>query len=425
MRRSLAWPLAVLLALATGAVAGQTTAVLTEPVPAGDSIRADGADTARVVRAYYVAANAVLRTRNPAPLEAVLAPGFRDHGGPAGVPGGGGDLGSALATLGTIAPGGWLEVEELTAVGDRAVARVALRGTGPTAFLGLPLRGVPAAWATLDLFRVADGRVAERWGDAEGAAAFTSFGAAAIGGRYPGYAAVALARATLRPGERLIGPTEMSRVVLVQSGTLTLAAAPAPIGVSRSTAPGGTGVAGKGTTLEVGDLAALPSGTDYGLENRGRGSATVLLVTVGLPAGPQVGYPGELPRSPSRATPSTPPGAAPELLLAGGLAVGLARGEPVVAVGRIVLAPGAAVGEVGAAAPLLLAIMGGQVELGLASGPAWLRNGTDGATRVAHAGTREALGSGDGALVPAGGTMALRNAGDAPAVVIVAVVGSA
>ena len=56
-----------------------------------------------------------------------------------------------------------ITVEELVAAGDSVAARWTLQGTHRGAFLGVPPTGRRVAVAAMERYRLADGRIAERW----------------------------------------------------------------------------------------------------------------------------------------------------------------------------------------------------------------------------------------------------------------------
>ena len=94
--------------------------------------------------------------------ERFLAPDFRDHDpsdadtGPEGVA-------AKLVTLWLAFPDGRFEPTEIVAAGDRVAVRSRLSGTQAGPFGPLPASGRAIDIAFFDLYRVADGRIAEHW----------------------------------------------------------------------------------------------------------------------------------------------------------------------------------------------------------------------------------------------------------------------
>ena len=98
-----------------------------------------------------------------AALNALAAPDCADHAespGPAPCPEA---LAQFLVTWRAAFPDLALTVEDLVAAGDRVAARWTLRGTHRGAFLGLPPTGRRVAAGGLELYRLAEGKIVERW----------------------------------------------------------------------------------------------------------------------------------------------------------------------------------------------------------------------------------------------------------------------
>ncbi len=58
-------------------------------------------------------------------------------------------------------------IEDLIAEGDQVVARLTARGTHQGAVGGTPATGKQATWTGVHIYRLADGKVVERWGEAD------------------------------------------------------------------------------------------------------------------------------------------------------------------------------------------------------------------------------------------------------------------
>jgi steroid delta-isomerase-like uncharacterized protein len=56
-----------------------------------------------------------------------------------------------------------IAIEEILADGDKVAARLTLRGTHRGPFAGLPASGKQATWAAMSIWRIAGGKVVERW----------------------------------------------------------------------------------------------------------------------------------------------------------------------------------------------------------------------------------------------------------------------
>jgi steroid delta-isomerase-like uncharacterized protein len=58
-------------------------------------------------------------------------------------------------------------IEDLIAVGDKVVARCINRGTHKGDLMGIPATGKEVEYGTIFIIRIADGRIAEAWGEAD------------------------------------------------------------------------------------------------------------------------------------------------------------------------------------------------------------------------------------------------------------------
>lgn len=96
-------------------------------------------------------------------LDELAAPGFVDHdpipGQPPGVPG----VKYVVGTLHTAYPDLRFTIEDLLGEGDKVAIRWTLHGTHTGPFLHLPPTGAPIAETAIVIFRLADGKIVERW----------------------------------------------------------------------------------------------------------------------------------------------------------------------------------------------------------------------------------------------------------------------
>jgi steroid delta-isomerase-like uncharacterized protein len=58
-------------------------------------------------------------------------------------------------------------VEDAVAEGDKVALRVTIRGTHQGALMGTPPTGKPIAISGMSLWRIADGKIVERWESAD------------------------------------------------------------------------------------------------------------------------------------------------------------------------------------------------------------------------------------------------------------------
>ena len=101
-------------------------------------------------------------------LEEVLAQDVMDHGVGAeeGTPGIA-NVRTSLELFRSAFPDLQLVVDDLFEAGDRAVTRWTVRGTHNGTFQGIPATGRTIRLTGIDILRVADGRVVERWASSD------------------------------------------------------------------------------------------------------------------------------------------------------------------------------------------------------------------------------------------------------------------
>lgn len=106
----------------------------------------------------------VLPAGDPAAARELVTPDFVDHDPLPGQPPGADAIEFVVSTL----HGSWRDprftVHDLLAEGDRVVIRWTLRGTNIGPMFGRPPTGEPAEQTAIIIFRIEDGRLAERWG---------------------------------------------------------------------------------------------------------------------------------------------------------------------------------------------------------------------------------------------------------------------
>jgi steroid delta-isomerase-like uncharacterized protein len=103
---------------------------------------------------------------NLATLDEIMAPNFVDHSPM--VPNL--SLGSEgykqfVAASRTACPDFWVSIEDLIAEGDTVVMRITAGGTHQGAWLGIPPTGKQFTETGIYIFRIAGGKIVERWGN--------------------------------------------------------------------------------------------------------------------------------------------------------------------------------------------------------------------------------------------------------------------
>lgn len=420
MRRFPVPLLVCLLALFTAVALLRTEAVLTVPAPALAPDRAE--DHKDVVRRFYNAVNAALATGDLAPLKAVVAPDFVAHAPRPGLPPNRAGLERELTALHGASPDLRLTAATVLADGDQVVSQVK-ETHAPATFLGLPLPPRPVLWGAVDRFRVEDDRITEHWGTVE-RGWLAPLARAPLHLFPPAWRAATLERRTIAPGARPDVRTVGPRLLVLETGRLTVAVAatsPAEPGVVRlasrpTAAPDAEATSapippGSEVTLEPGQVVLFAQGTRAAVRSTGRTEAATLEVTIEPP-----GTANEYGRTPRATNAARPVDVVPQPL-AGDVVAPLPTGDVVLAVGRIVLAPGAALPAHAAVGPELLAVEAGTLELTTSEGRAWGLRGVAGPRELNPA---TAVAAGAGMFLEPGSVAAFGNGGDAPLVFLVA-----
>lgn len=284
MRRSVLL-LTCLLSLATGLVLLRTADSLTAPAlrvaPAPDRRAEDVA----LVRRFYAAANAILAGGDAASLDRIVAVDLVEHPAP---PGGGGRVGLAarLRALGAAERGLQLAVDGVEATGaDEVTARIHATGAAPGAVLRPPTLGEAAAWGPLEVFRVAGGRIVERWSDGAAPTVLRSLAATSLAfdAGENGPRLVALTRLDLAPGATgTVGTGGATRLLVVESGAVRVRRLDARGGAATSQrADGPTTVPPDDAVRhDVGDAIVVSPGSRLVATAAGDTPAAVLIATV-------------------------------------------------------------------------------------------------------------------------------------------------
>ena len=374
--------------------------------PAAPSVAASG--NTDVIRRFYAAANETIATGDTTTLHAIVAPHFVDQDPVPGMKPDRGGLEGYLAELHALVPDMELLVEAVVAGSDRAMVRVAVRGgLGPTS-LGGAVLDQPALWGPVEVFRIADGKVVERWSQTDELVLIEAATEVVLDIPAPSPRVVSLDRFTLESNAGWSPSPTASRLVFLESGALRLEIA------AREPAPGTPHIAETGglvddksdasrvLTLSGGRSSLVPAGARFAMTNAGAGEARVLVATLSEPRSPG-GTPAAevLPEGVARQT------------LAGGLATDVRVGPAALVLAQVTLARNARLSISSADGPVLIAVEGGHLPVET-WGRSWLRRGGDG---VSVAPDHQVMAGGDGLLMHRGGLATLQIAGDGPAVV--------
>lgn len=136
-------------------------------------------NTAIARRAYEVLSQA-LRTGNMATLDAldeIIAADAVDHNPAPGQGPGLEGIKQAFAEFRAAFPDLHFDLEDVVAEGDKAACRVTIRGTHRGSHHGIPASGRRIKLTGIDLLRIADGKIVERWGEFDDADLLKQIGA--------------------------------------------------------------------------------------------------------------------------------------------------------------------------------------------------------------------------------------------------------
>ncbi len=115
-------------------------------------------------------------TNNLAALDAIVASNIVSHAGIPGMPPGleGGKMvhGMFLSAF----PDGVTTTEDLLAEGEKVVERFTFRGTNNGSFMGMPPTGKKVVSSGMSIFRIADGKIVEHWGENDALGTFVQLG---------------------------------------------------------------------------------------------------------------------------------------------------------------------------------------------------------------------------------------------------------
>lgn len=115
-----------------------------------------------LVHRYY---DEAFNANQPGALDRMLAPGFVDHNPASGQTPDAAGFKHLLVTYRAAFPDGYISLEDMLAERDVVAVRYTFRGTQAGAFRGILPSGRQVTMTGIDVFRVVDGRLAERWGN--------------------------------------------------------------------------------------------------------------------------------------------------------------------------------------------------------------------------------------------------------------------
>jgi predicted ester cyclase len=134
-----------------------------------------------IVRRYREAHN----TNNLDALDEIVAADLISHNMLPGLPSG--LAGGKMAHQGFMAafPDSQTTIEDLIAAGDKVVERSSLRGTNTGSFLGMPPTGRAIQSSSISIYRIANGKIVEHWGEHDGIGVMIQLGLMPAPGQAP------------------------------------------------------------------------------------------------------------------------------------------------------------------------------------------------------------------------------------------------
>ena len=360
---------------------------------------ASASGNAEVIRRFYAAANETIATGDTTALHAVVAPHFVDQDPVPGMRPDRGGLEGYLAALHAVVPDMELLVEAVVAGGDQAMARVAVRGGQGQTLLSGAVVDQPELWGAVDLFRIAGGKVVERWSQTDELSLSRPATAVTFDIAAPTPRVLSLDRFTFEPDAGWSPPPAGPRLIFLESGALRLEMTPEP---TPGTLPGKQSDAAQVMSLSAGGSSLVPAGASLVMTNTGSGDTRALVVTFSVPRSPD-GAP---------TVDVLPPGVNGQTL-AGDLSTDVRMGSAELVVAQVTLARNARLSLSSADGPVLVAVESGRLTVE-PWGRGWLRRGSDGVSVDLN---EQMMAPGDGLLMHQGGLTTLQIAGDGPAIV--------
>jgi hypothetical protein len=387
MYRSLFLGSIVVLLVLTG-TAMISGAIFVPPSPLPPPATSD-TDT---IHRFYAAINDVIATGDPSRLDAVVAPYFVARNPLPGVEAGRGGLEQYLVTLHHVDASLRLVPEVVAAVGDLAVARVTVRrAQEPPIFAGATVD--PPPWGSVDVLRIAENTIVERWGDTDGIGLVRLLAEHPVDLPAPAPRIATIDRFALDAGAQWHSQATGPHLLFAEEGALRVKGQE-EAGLGSEAAP-----AQQTARLIAGESMVVPAGASFVVTNVGGGAARVVVVKFAVAQ--------SLGGAPITAT--LPPDVAGKTL-ANGITTDVEVGPAVLTMGQMILGSGTQISLAGAEGLILIAVDAGHVGITV-SQPAWILSG---ANRMSHQGREATLAPGDGALLHSEGFAVLRNAGDDP-----------
>jgi steroid delta-isomerase-like uncharacterized protein len=116
-----------------------------------------------IVRRFFEEA---INKGNMVMVEELMAQNFIEHGSAPGQPSGIDGFKQFIAMISTAFPDLQVTVEDMISEEDKVVVRLTVRGTHKGKLMGtIPPTGKQAVWTGIDILRVVNGKIVERWSE--------------------------------------------------------------------------------------------------------------------------------------------------------------------------------------------------------------------------------------------------------------------
>ncbi len=227
-----------------------------------------------VVRRFYAAVNETIATGRVDGLKQVVDASYTDRSPIPGERPGRQGLGERLLRLHASDPNASVTVDSLISAADSVVVRISIDSTRDEALAGLPVANRPRWWPQVDILRIRQNRIVERWSGLNGLAVIDPPVSVTLKLPQPARR-LHLERVSLAAGAALRLPgDEGPRAILSEQGTTVVALE--NIGTA-DTGP-------RQRSVAAGDVLALPAGPDIFVRNlSSTASSFVLLTALVLP----------------------------------------------------------------------------------------------------------------------------------------------
>ena len=279
--------IACLLAFSAGLLvltSGLAWVYLENPPSAAGAISrevpASASDSVALAEWFYEAVNGAIETGDISTVIDLVDPTFAEYPARTGLPAGRDGLVQSLLAIHASSPALRIVLDSAvaSAAGDEVTVRLRTTGAETGAFLGIPLPDEmrPWGWGPLEVVRIADGKIAERWSGQEPAAVLQPLSESGPlpGGEETALDVIALLRVTIAPDATVRFTTGLqARFLMVETGTLSMTlhdvADGAPLPYSRG--------AWSEHRLDAGATALTPPRSEVAIANAAGPQASLLM----------------------------------------------------------------------------------------------------------------------------------------------------